>query len=188
MLPEVNSRSGGNKEAISLQAARLLSAATSGPPSGSVGVVVSQERGGPVPCLMALGLLQAGPQRCFVCTVPVLQGDLFCFAHGGGLACLPVDLFLPAGTFDGNFSQVSGVSEVTEGFVKLSSAVRKLYSVLLRGKWAELNYYTFWTCAATEELQHMTDFICCGCDGGYGAAGAAAAASAKGVGIRSTAP
>lgn len=188
MLPEVNSRSGGNKEAISLQAARLLSAATSGPPSGSVGVVVSQERGGPVPCLMALGLLPAGPRRCFVCTVPVLQGDLFCFAHGGGLACLPVDLFLPAGTFDGNFSQVSGVSEVTEGFVKLSSAVRKLYSVLLRGKWAELNYYMFWTCAATEELQHMTDFICCECDGGYGAAGAAAAASAKGVGIRSIAP
>lgn len=47
MLPEVNSLSGGNKEAISFQAARLLSAATPGPPSGSVGVAFSQESGGP---------------------------------------------------------------------------------------------------------------------------------------------
>lgn len=131
-----------------------------------------------LPYHTVLGLLLA---------VPVLQRDLFGFTHGDGLICLPVDLFLPAGTFDGNFSQVSGVSEVTEGFVKLSSAARKLCSVLLREKWAELNYYTFWTHRATEELQHMTDFLCCGCDVGYGAAGAAAA-SAEGVEIGSCAP
>lgn len=140
-------------------------------------MVVSQ-RVVALPCHKALGLLQA---------LPVLHWDLFGFTPGDGLACLPVDLFLPAGTFDGNFSQVPGVSEVTEGFVKLSSAVRKLCSVLLREKWAELNYYPSWTHRATEELQHVTDFICCGCDVGYGAAGAAAA-SAKGVGTRSCAP
>lgn len=102
-------------------------------------MVIPQESGGPA-LSHGFGSPPGWPLEVFhmLCASPA--AGLFGFTHRDGLACLPVDLFLPAGIFDGNFSQVSGVSEVTEGFVKLSSAVRKLYSVLLRGKWAELNY------------------------------------------------
>lgn len=142
MFPEVNSLLGGNFfPGCSIFACRT--------PRASLwkccGVVVSQQSGGPA--LSHLGFVSppGWPLGVFHVHCASPAEDLFGFTHGGGLSCLPVDLFLPTGTFDGNFIQVSGVSEVTEGFVELSSAVRKLYGVLLREKWAELNCCAFWT-------------------------------------------